>query len=240
MTPASASLEQARLLLDEGPEDSLRVARIRYCLELGRIQLLKRTPSQASPLFNQAWTLARASGEDFYAIDAAQMLATTEPQKVQKEWTQKGLQLAESSKDPRARRSKGSLYTTLGWMRFQMRDPDAALEYFEKALAEAREAGGAPRKVILARWAIARTYRSIGKLDAALQIQNELLAELQATGQKDGYVYEELAECHQALRKPELAEPYFKLAHEELSRNEWLKDNKPERIKRLKELGKVK
>src|SRR5688572_339877 len=43
--------------------------RLRYMLETGRLFTLKRTPSQAQPLFREAFELAKSLGEDFFAID---------------------------------------------------------------------------------------------------------------------------------------------------------------------------
>jgi len=81
-------------------------------------------------------------------------------------------------------------------------------------------------------------YRSLGRIDEAIEIQKELEKEFIDKGlEQDGYVYEELAECYLIKDEREEAQKYFKLAYEYLSKDEWLKVNEPDRIERLKELG---
>ncbi len=80
----------------------------------------------------------------------------------------------------------------------------------------------------------------MGKPEEALIIQNALLAELGIGGAKDGRLYEELAECLHSLQRSEEAQPYFELAYRELSADEWIVDNQPAVLKRLRELGKAK
>jgi hypothetical protein len=70
-------------------------------------------------------------------------------------------------------------------------------------------------------------------------MQQGLLAEFQASGKQDGYVYEELGECLLALSQPEQARPYFAYAYEELSRDTWLVEQEPARMQRLQALGHV-
>ncbi len=52
-------------------------------------------------------------------------------------------------------------------------------------------------------------------------------------------MFEELGECLLLLKEDEEARKHFKLAYDLLSKNEWLVANEPERLKWLKELGKV-
>lgn len=70
-------------------------------------------------------------------------------------------------------------------------------------------------------------------------MQQALLAEFEASGEKDGYMYEELGECLLALGQPEQARPYFARAHEELSQDTWLVEKEPARMLRLQTLGHV-
>ena len=222
-------------------------AKISYLLERGRILFLAKTPALARPMFVEAWTLASQSGEDFYAIEIAQMLAKIEPPKVQKDWTLKALSLAEHSSDARVKQSLCTIYPTLGWHFFELRQYDKALELFQKALVRlegelptSHPTAGTARKIIATKYAIGKSLRLQNRFEDALKIQQEILAEVDRSGKKDGGIYEEMAECLSALKRTADAEVYFKLAHAELSLDEWFKDNKPERIKRLKEYGKVK
>jgi tetratricopeptide (TPR) repeat protein len=88
---------------------------------------------------------------------------------------------------------------------------------------------------------VARCLRSLEKYDEALDIQNELLQEFEEKQiEQDGYVFEELAELYLIKNNRYEAKKYFKLAYEYLSKDEWLKANEPERIKRLRKLGEQK
>jgi len=124
-----------------------------------------------------------------------------------------------------------SLLNNTGWTYHDMGNYDAALVKFEAALAFQQEHGDS-EKVRIARWCIARTLRSLGRLDDALATQREL-----EKGKDDGYVWEEIAEI--LLAQGEIAEskPYFHRAHAELSQDPWLVANEAARIERLRDLG---
>ncbi len=68
----------AHLMLDEVEKqlniDSSR-PRVRYLLERGRVFNSSGQPEKARPFFEQAMTMAQELNEDFYAVDAAHMLA---------------------------------------------------------------------------------------------------------------------------------------------------------------------
>ena len=71
----------------------------------------------------------------------------------------------------------------------------------------------------------------------ALGIQEALYREMEdSVAEPDGFVFEELGECYFALKRSE-SRKYFALAYEVLSKDEWLVQNEPERLKRLLELG---
>ncbi len=235
---AEQVLKEAEKLL-ESTHPTSPLARIRFLLEKARIHILRKTPSQARPLLIEAGTLANQSRDDFYFIDAAQLLAAIEPPKQQQEWIQKALTLAESSQQLQAQLCLGKLYTIRGWAQYDARQFENALDTFKKALS-CIKAEGIPRKTIVAKWAIAKVLRTLHRSVEALEIQKDLLAEANQLNQKDGYIYEELAECLQSLKRSDEAQIYFDLAYRELSKDDWLSDNKPDRIKRLKNLGKSK
>lgn len=211
---------------------------IRYLLERGRAFNSAGQPDQARALFMQAWELARAQHEDFYAVDAAHMLAIVEPPAQKLAWERRALELAEASDQPRARGWLGSLYNNMGWSHHALGEHTQALDYFERALA-AREAAGAVGPIRIARWCVGRGLRALGRHADALALQQALAAELAGAGQSDGYVDEELGECLLALGQPEQARPHFARAHAELARDAWLAEHEPARIERLRELGRV-
>jgi tetratricopeptide (TPR) repeat protein len=214
----------------------LSLVRVRYLLERGRTLNSSKRKDEARPLFLEAWDLAKSIGEDGYAVDAAHMMGIIEPAEEALEWNRQAVALAESSTNERARRWRGSLYNNIGWTVFGQENYEEALGWFEKALV-ARQEEEKPGDVRIAKWCIAKTLRVLGRVEEALKMQQALLREHEAEGGRDGYVYEELAECHLALDQPGKSREYFALAWEELSEDAWLVDTEPERIARLKELG---
>jgi tetratricopeptide (TPR) repeat protein len=192
---------------------------------------------RARALFQEAWEAASgAEGEDYYAVDAAHMIAIVEPPEAQIEWNLRALDLAERSKEQKARRWLGSLYNNMGWTYHDRGEHERALELFLKA-QRAREAQGDAEQVRVARWCVARAMRSLGRLDAALEIQRELERERAGAGTPDGYVHEEIAECLLALGNEVEARPYFARAYQELLKDRWLAENERARLERLRHLG---
>jgi hypothetical protein len=100
-----------------------------------------------------------------------------------------------------------------------------------------REAKGEPSSIRVAKWSVARTYRSMKRYEEALKIQMSLEEEFNKLPEKDGYVYEELGELYLALTKTDFSKKYFGLAYGELSKDEWFKSNEAKRLQRIKELG---
>src|SRR5262249_27277867 len=87
---AHATLDEAERRL----EPAMQRARVRYLLERGRVHNSSGQPEAARPFFHEAWELAQAAGEDFYAVDAAHMLGIANPPAEQLEWSRKALELA--------------------------------------------------------------------------------------------------------------------------------------------------
>jgi tetratricopeptide (TPR) repeat protein len=238
-TQARASLEQAEKLLEDEQAVYQVSAKIRWLIEKGRFHILEKTPSQAPKYFNEAWTLAIHSGEDYFAVEIAQLMASTEPQKSQLEWVVRAIEIAETSPLQKTKKWLGGLYTTLGWKFYDLRQFEKSLEALQKALRNLK-AMGTPREAFVAQWSIGKILRALGRIEEALSIHRALLAELGIGGVRDGRLYEELAECLHALKHSTEAQLYFELAYRELSNDEWVKDNQPLKLKRLKDLGKVK
>ena len=229
---AHATLDAVEQALPGKPE---RVA-VRYLLERGRVFNSSRQPDKAVPLFKNALTLARAAREDFLAIDAAHMLGIAAPAEEGLKWNLEAVAMTERTSDARARRWLASLYNNIGWANLERGDYATALAYFEKAVP-AWEARGDPRGVRIARWTVARAYRSLGRHDDALAIQRQLEAEGAAANAPDGYVYEELGELLLAKGERAAAQPNFARAFELLGGDAGLRANEPERLSRLRRLG---
>ncbi len=231
---AHSVLDTARQVI-EG--QSMPVAEIRYLLERGRTFNSAGEKEQAIPLFKEAYAKAVEHNEDFYAIDAAHMLGIAAKPQDQLDWNVKAVDLAEKTADTRARKWLGSLYNNIGWTYHGLKDYAGALTYFEKLLTWRMDQKN-ERGVFIAKWSVARTYRSLDRIDEALALQRELLDEIQRKAlDPSGYVFEELAECLLIQDRGIEAKGYFKRAYEILSKDIWLKANEGDRLERLKKLG---
>jgi len=211
-------------------------ARIRYLLERGRVFNSSGHPDEALPLFDQAYSMAQELSEDFYAVDAVHMLAIVAPPASSLDLNLRAIQLAESSGQERARNWLGSLYNNTGWSYHDLGDYESALEMFEKAEAARREQGRVT-EIRIAQWCVARALRSLKRVEEALSKQKILETEFEASGESDGFVFEEIAECLLALTCTEEARPYFARAYEILSQDIGLAKKEPERLSRIRELS---
>lgn len=219
---AHATLDQVSPSLDE----TTPVVRIRYLLERGRVFNSSGQPEMARPLFEGALDVARQSGEDFYAVDAAHMIAIVAPPDEQIAWNERAIAMAEASESPFARRWLGSLYNNLGWTYHDMGKYDEALDLFQRGVDFWTERDN-PDRLHIARWTVARVYRSMGRHDEALEILRDLKSG------EDGYVSEEIGENLMAQGDADSASRYFSRAYQLLSKDEWLQANEPKRLDRL-------
>jgi tetratricopeptide (TPR) repeat protein len=210
--------------------------RVRYFLERGRVFNSSGAPEKAVPLFRDALALARKSGEDFLAIDAAHMLGIAVPPAGRLDWNLEALAMTEGTADARSKRWLASLYNNIGWTYHERGDYSTALLYFQKALPAWEQRGGSAN-IRAARWAIARCLRSLGRYDEAMAIQQALQDELQKSGEVDGYVLEELGELYLARGDAAAARPWFGRAHAVLSRDPGLLADEPTRLERLLRLA---
>jgi tetratricopeptide (TPR) repeat protein len=231
---AHRTLAEAEGLMASGA--GMEVARIRYLLERGRVLNSSQDPERGRAQFHAAWEAANAAGAEFHAVDAAHMLGIVSPPAEALEWNRKAIAAAERAESERARKWLGSLYNNVGWTLHDMGDYPAALDMFVKGLAF-RQANQQAPETRIAKWTVARTKRSLGRIDEALAEQRALEAEFQAIGEEDGFVYEELGELLLLKGDQEAARDYFGRAYDLLSKDTWFPDNEPERMARMKELG---
>jgi tetratricopeptide (TPR) repeat protein len=229
---AHETLDQVEKALDKNPSR----AKVRYLLERGRVFNSSGHAEESRPFFEGALDLAKSLGEDFYAVDAIHMLAIIAPPESSLTLNLQAIQLAESSGQEKARNWLGSLYNNMGWSYHDMGDYESALQIFEKAESFRRSKGNAS-EIRIAVWCVARTLRSLNRVEEALSKQLALRAENESAGETDGYVFEEIGECLLALKREDESRPYFAKAYEILSQDEFLAEQEPDRIARLKELG---
>ena len=232
--------ENAHKTLDRVDKAMLKIndkTRIRYLLERGRVYNSSGKPDTAKPLFQEAFDLSALLKEDFFAVDAAHMMAIVEEPEKQMEWNLKALDMAENSSDERARNWRASLCNNTGWTYFDSGNYEEALYMFEKAL-QLREEQGNPDNIRIAKWCVAKTLRMKGHTDEAMDIQQQLFQDYQAAGRKSGFVYEEIAECLLAMENPEEAQGWFAAAYDELRKDPSVASDR-DRLTRMKTLGKV-
>lgn len=211
--------------------------KIRYLLERGRVLNSSNHSEQARPFFEQALNIAKQASEDSYAVDAVHMLAIISPPAQSLTLNLQAIEMAENSGQEKARAWLGSLYNNTGWALHDLGKYEAALEIFQKAEAWRRLQGSA-KETRIAVWCVARTLRSLQRIEEALAKQVALKEEFESAGEEsDGYVFEEIGECLAALDRLKEARPFFARAYEILSQDIWLTKQEPARLDRLKELG---
>jgi tetratricopeptide (TPR) repeat protein len=147
---------------------------------------------EAAPLFHEAAELAERAGLEALRVDALHMVAMDGDPDEQIARTRAALEVARAASTEEARRWDASLLNNLGMAQHDAGDLHGALESFETALTIRRERGQA-RETRIARWMVAWTLRLLGRPDEALAMQRDLKAELDAAGEVDTYVDEELA-----------------------------------------------
>ena len=230
---AHQTLDQVKRRLGQ----DLSRPKVRYLLERGRVFHSSGKTDVARPFFEQAFHLAQQLREDFYAVDALHMLAIVTGRKQSLALNRQAIALAESSQQERTRNWLGSLYNNLGWTFHNVKDYASALDIFEKAEAWQRSKGRI-HETRIATWCVARTLRSLGRIEEALARQMTLEEEFESAGEADGFVFEEIGECLLALNRQRDARPYFLRAYEVLSLDPSLLENEPERLARLSDLAK--
>ena len=161
-------------------------------LERGRLLRSAGDPEAARPHFEAAEQTADRAGLDALRVDAIHMLALVATPDQQLAVTERALAVARASAEPRARDWDASLLNNIGMTHAEAGDFAAALASFEDALAACRRIGDVGR-VRVARWMVGWALRNLGRRDEALSLQRQLKLELDAAGESDPYVDEELA-----------------------------------------------
>lgn len=199
-------------LTDAPPE-----GQVRYWLELGRSYASAAHPPEAQTettqetarrAYLQAFDLAKAAQQDYLAIDALHMMAfvDTSPED-QLNWDLKAIQYMEASTQAQAKQWEGSLRNNVGYALHQAKRFDEALAQFKLSLA-AHERSGKVVNIRVAQWMMAWTYRAMGRLNDALEIQLKLEQEWATAGEDDPYVFEELAQIYKGLGDEDKAKHY--------------------------------
>ncbi len=150
--------EKCDALLDEA--GALGGAEVRVLLERGRRERSSGRPEAGREEFERAFELARASGDDVLAVDAAHMAALVGDSEA---WTARGIEIAAASNDPGVRYWLGPLYNNVGWARLDAGDAAGALEAFELALASRERDDSRPSSIAHARDAVEEARRALAE-----------------------------------------------------------------------------
>jgi tetratricopeptide (TPR) repeat protein len=163
------------------------VVRTRIALEHGRVLNSSGRPAEAVPHFEDAERLAAQDDLPFLRLDALHMLAIADPAHAEQH-TRSALRVLDGVYDERTMRWGISLHNNLGWYFHEAARYDEALIEFEEAHRAANSVGTEMQRYV-ARWAIARCLRSLGRASEALDMQRQLHEE----DPSDPLVLEELA-----------------------------------------------
>jgi tetratricopeptide (TPR) repeat protein len=173
-------------------------AQVRVSLERGRLRRSSGDPEAALALFEEAFAVAVEGSEDWLAADAAHMAALAAPDRDgMLAWTRRGIELASESAD--ARYWLGPLLNNLGWEHYEAGEHEQALEAFERALRAREEDPDRSAEIEIARYAVAKALRALGRPQEAAVLLEQSVAWTQTVGEPDGWFHEELAECYAAL-----------------------------------------
>lgn len=226
--------------LTEWPLQKYPIVEVRYFLERGRLYNSAGEKDKAIEQFRNAWDSSVANLLEYYAVDAAHMLAIACPPDEQIVWAHEAIKVAEVSEDTKTRNWLGPLYNNLAWTYADKGEYEKALELFQKGL-DFREANSTNEQGIrVAKWTVAHMYRKLERYDEALELQLKLEEEIRTNDlPADGYVFEELGELYLVKGDTDKATSYFAKAYQVLSKDQWLLDNEADRMARIKELGKV-
>ena len=225
-------------LLDEatrlGGDDDVAGARID--LERGRLRRSSGDGESARPLFESAYTTALAAGQYFMAADAAHMVALVASDRDDfVGWTRRGIELAAAHET--AAYWAGPLLNNLGWEYYEAGELEPALEAFERALEVREDDPGNGDGLSLARYAVGKTLRGLGRADEAIPLLEQAVAWATSENRPDGWFHEELAQDYAATGREDDAREQARLAIPLLQADDPAFADDGERRARLKALA---
>lgn len=227
---AHATLDRAENMLTS----DLKLAKVRYLLERGRVFNSANNIDRALPLFLQAYELAFAITETKFAVDAIHMVAIAKQDpKKQIEWNLKGIEMAQA--DSNSRGWLHALYNNIGESYLTAKEYDHAASYFHKLSVLQKEKSGTPDMHTLKDEA--RAIRLSGHPDKAIEMIEPIYQKLIAENQDDGWIREEMAENLYILGQKEKAKPHFLKAYELLSKENFCITHEQDKLKHLKEMA---
>jgi tetratricopeptide (TPR) repeat protein len=166
-------------------------SQVRVELERGRLLRSAGSSEAARPRFEAAAGAAARAGLEELEVDALHMVALVVEPTEQLAAQHAALARARTASATAARDWDASILNNIGMAHADAGDHGAALAAFEDALA-ARERIGDDARTRVARWMVAWSLRHLGHTERAREMQLALRTELDALGEHDPYVDEEL------------------------------------------------
>ena len=204
--------DEGERLLSEAETAQSPIVRARVDLERGRLLRSSGNVDAALPLFERAFRSARDAGEDWVAADAAHMAALAAPDEGFEVWTRRGIELAETSEEAEVDYWVGPLLNNLGWRQIEQGEHEQALASFRRGLEVRERDPTKPEQIEIARYAVARALRLLGRPAEAAELLEQAVAWTETVGKPDGYFHEELAECYAALGRDDQAREHAAIA----------------------------
>jgi len=224
---AHATLDRVEKILT--PE--VKLAKVRYCLELGRVFNSSGDRVRAMAQFAKAAALAQIDKFNRFAIDAIHMvaIAETDPAK-QVEYNLIGIKMVEA--DPAQRGWLWSLYNNIAESYALLKDYQSSLNYVQKLLDFQKERGEPDPYTLKDE---ARFNRLLGCPEKSLEIIQPLVEK----NPEDGWFQEELAEALLMLGQSDEAKPHFEKAYEALSKDPWCIQHESAKLDRLRRMAQL-
>jgi tetratricopeptide (TPR) repeat protein len=214
------------------------VAQARIELERGRLRRSSGAPEEARPRFETAYEAALRAGAPFIAADAAHMVALVAPDRDGVvRWTLLGVELAEAHED--ASYWLGPLLNNLGWEYYEAGEFEPALDAFERALSARQREPGNAAPIEIARYAVGKTLRALGRSDDAIPLLEQAVAWAERESRPDGWFHEELAEEYAAVGRDDDAREQARHALPLLERDDPSFAGDAGRAERLRELARL-
>ena len=198
-----------------------RPSQTRVDLERGRLRRSGGDPRDGSAALRvRVRTRARGASQHFIAADAAHMVALVATDRARRRRLDAARNRARRA--PRRRRRTGSARSSTTSAGSTTRPAISSLRSTRSNARSERENAirRTLRPIEIARYAVGKTLRGLGRADEAIPLLEQAVAWAEAEGAPDGWFHEELAEEYAAVGRPDDARRQARLALPLLERDD--------------------